>query len=402
MLPKTFINYLPFLTQEGKMDFNFNKKQLLIKQTIEEFVGKEITPYAEEIDHEERFPEREIKKLSKMGIMGMSIPKEYGGAELDNVSQTIIMETISKACASTSVTMGAHTSLCCFPLVAYGTKDQKERFLPKLASGEYLGAFALTEPNAGSDASNVETTAVKDGDEYILNGSKIFITNGGKADLIQIVATTDKSKGHKGMEIFTIETKKVKGFEVGKKEDKLGLRGSNTSELIFKDMRVPKENLVSGIEGNGFKISMGTFDSGRIGIGIQGVGIGQAAFDEALRYVDEREQFRRKLSKFQAMQFYLADMATRLEAARLLCYKAAFIKDQKDYSKVAAMAKLYGAEVGMYCARISLQMHGGYGFIKDYPLERFYRDAKITEIYEGTSEIQKLVIAMNLLGRAIK
>ena len=382
------------------MDFDFNKKQLLIKQTIEEFCAKEIVPYAEEIDHEERFPDREIKKLAKMGIMGMSIPKKYGGAGLDNVSQTIIMENVSKACASTSVTMGAHTSLCCFPLVAYGTKVQKERFLPKLATGEYLGAFALTEPNAGSDASNVETTAVKEGDEYILNGSKIFITNGGKADLIQIVATTDKSKGYNGMEIFTIETKGLKGFEVGKKEDKLGLRGSNTSELIFKDMRLPKENLVGGVPGNGFRIAMGTFDSGRIGIGVQGVGIAQTAFDESLRYVNEREQFGRKISKFQAMQFYLADMATRIEAARLLCYKAAFIKDQKKkYTKYAAMAKLYGAEVSMYCARLALQIHGGYGYIKDYPLERYYRDAKITEIYEGTSEIQKLVIAMNLMGK---
>jgi butyryl-CoA dehydrogenase len=381
------------------MDFNFSKKQQLIKQTIVDFCEKEVKPYAEEIDHTPRFPDREIKLLSKMGIMGMSIPKEFGGAELDNVSQTIIMEELSKACASTSVTMGAHTSLCCFPLVAYGTKEQKQRFLPKLASGEHLGAFALTEPNAGSDASNVETTAVKDGDEYILNGSKIFITNGGKADIVQIIATTDKSKGHKGMEVFTVETK-TKGLEGGKKEDKLGLRGSNTSELILKDVRIPKENLVSGSEGMGFKISMGTFDSGRVGIGVQGVGIGQAAFDEALKYVKEREQFKRKLAKFQAIQFYLADMATRLDAARLLCYRAAFLKDQKKkYSKEAAMAKLYGSEVGMYCARISLQIHGGYGFIKDYPLERFYRDAKITEIYEGTSEIQKLVIAMNLMGK---
>jgi butyryl-CoA dehydrogenase len=382
------------------MNFNFTKKQELIKQTIEEFTKNEIDPYAEEIDHNERFPDREIKLISKMGLMGMSIPKEYGGSQLDNVSQTIIMEEISRACASTSVTMGAHTSLCCFPLVAYGTEDQKKRFLPKLASGEYLGAFALTEPNAGSDAANVETTAIKDGNEYILNGNKIFITNGGKADLIQIVATTDKSKGHKGLEIFTIETKGLKGFKIGKKEDKLGLRGSNTSELILEDVRVPKENLVGGVPGIGFKIAMGTFDSGRIGIGVQGVGIGQAAFNEAIKYVQEREQFGRKLAKFQAMQFYLADMATRLEAARLLCYKAAFIKDQKKrYTLYAAMAKLYGSEVGMYCARIALQMHGGYGFIKDYPLERYYRDAKIAEIYEGTSEIQKLVIAMNLMGK---
>ncbi|MBD3163891.1 acyl-CoA dehydrogenase [Candidatus Woesearchaeota archaeon] len=384
------------------MDFDFNKKQLLIRQTIEDFCQKEIVPYAEEIDHEERFPEKEIKKLAKMGVMGMSVPKEYGGAGLDNVSQTIIMEAVSKACASTSVTMGAHTSLCCYPVAAHGTKEQKERFLPKLASGEYLGAFALTEPNAGSDAVNVETAAARDGDEYVLNGSKIFITNGGKADLVQVVATTDKSKGHKGISIFTVETKKTKGFKTGKREDKLGLRGSNTSEIIFEDMRVPKENLVGGIEGNGFKIAMATFDSGRIGIGVQGVGIAQAAFDEALKYVNEREQFGRKISKFQSMQFYLAEMATRIEAARLLCYKGAFIKDQKKkYSQIAAMAKLYGSEAAMYCSRIALQMHGGYGFIKDYPLERYYRDAKITEIYEGTSEIQKLVIAMNLLGKGL-
>jgi butyryl-CoA dehydrogenase len=298
MLPITFINHSFFLTREGKMDFSFNKQQQLIKQTIEEFCLKEIEPYAEEIDHEERFPLKEIKKLAKMGIMGMSIPKEYGGAELDNISQTIIMERVSQACASTSVTMGAHTSLTCFPLVAYGTKAQKERFLPKLASGEYLGAFALTEPNAGSDAANVETTAVLDGDEYILNGNKIFITNGGKADLIQIVATTDKSKGHKGLDIFTIETKGLKGFSIGKKEDKLGLRGSNTSELVLENVRIPKDNLVGGVPGMGFKIAMGTFDSGRIGIGVQGVGIAQAAFNHALKYVNEREQFRRALSKF--------------------------------------------------------------------------------------------------------
>lgn len=381
------------------MDFSFTKKQLLIKQTIEKLCEKEIKPFAKDIDHNSEFPEKQIKILAKIGIMGMSIPHEYGGADLDNISQTIIMEAVSKACASTSVTMGAHTSLACYPIVNFGTEEQKERFLHKLASGEYLGAFALTEPNAGSDAANVETIAVRDGDEYIINGSKIFITNGGKADLINVVATTDKSQGYKGISIFIVEAK-TKGFFVGKKEDKLGLRGSNTSELIFKDMRVPKENLIGSIEGNGFKIAMSTFDSGRIGIGIQGVGIAQAAFDEALKYVNQREQFGRKIASLQAMQLYLSDMATRIEAARLLCYKSAYLKDQKQkYTKEAAMAKLYGSEVAMYCSRLALQIHGGYGFIKDYPLERFYRDAKITEIYEGTSEIQKLVIASHLLGK---
>jgi len=382
------------------MNFDFTPEQLAIKKMITEFVDSEVKPYAEEADKEEKFPKEQIKKLAKLGIMGMSIPEKYGGAELDNVSQTIIMEEVSRGCSATAVSMGAHASLACHPLVNFGTEDQKQRFLPKLASGGYLGAFALTEPNAGSDAVNVQTTAVKDKDEYIINGNKIFITNGGTADLINIVATTDKGKRHHGLEVFTLETKNLKGFELGKKEDKLGLRGSNTQELVFKDMRIPKENLIGGIEGEGFKISMSVFNSGRIGIGVQGVGIAQAAFDEALKYVQEREQFGRKLHKFQALQFMLSDMATRIDAARLLCYRAAHVKDQgRRYVKEAAMAKLYGAETAMDVSRKALQIHGGYGYTKDYPLERFYRDAKITEIYEGTSEIQRLVIAAELLGR---
>ncbi|MBU1005398.1 MAG: acyl-CoA dehydrogenase family protein [Nanoarchaeota archaeon] len=382
------------------MNFDFTPEQLAIKKMITEFANSEVKPFAQDIDHEEIFPEIQIKKLAKLGIMGMSIPEKYGGTGLDNVSQTIIMEELSRACSSTAVTMGAHTSLTCYPLVNHGTEDQKQRFLPKLASGEYLGAFALTEPNAGSDAVNVQTTAVKDGDGYIINGNKIFITNGGKADLINFVATTDRSKKHHGLSIFTIETKNAKGFSIGKKEDKLGLRGSNTQELIFQDMYVPKENLVGGIEGDGFKIAMGVFNSGRIGIGVQGIGIAQAAFDECLKYVKEREQFGRKLHKFQAIQFMLADMATKIEAARMLCYRAAHIKDMgRNYIKAAAMAKLYGSDIAMEVTRQAIQIHGGYGYIKDYPLERFYRDAKITEIYEGTSEIQKLVIAAELLGR---
>ena len=382
------------------MNFDFTPEQLAIKKMITEFVDSEIKPYADAADKEEKFPSEQIKKLAKLGIMGMSIPAKYGGAELDNVSQTIIMEEVSRGCSSTAVTMGAHASLACHPLVNFGTENQKKRFLPKLASGEYLGAFALTEPNAGSDAVNVQTTAVRDGDEYIINGNKIFITNGGKADLINIVATTDKSKRHHGLGVFTLETKGLKGFELGKKEDKLGLRGSNTQELVFKDMRVPKANLVGGVEGEGFKISMSVFNSGRIGIGVQGVGIAQAAFDECLKYVQEREQFGRKLHKFQAIQFKLSDMATKIDAARLLCFRAADLKDKgRRYIKAAAMAKLYGSEVAMEVTREAIQVHGGYGYMKDYPLERFYRDAKITEIYEGTSEIQRLVIAAELLGR---
>jgi butyryl-CoA dehydrogenase len=381
------------------MEFKFNKAQQMIKDMITKFADNEIKPYAADIDHEEIFPIDIIKKLAKLGIMGMSIPKKYGGSELDNVTQTIIMEEISRACASTSVTMGAHTSLCCYPIVNHATEEQKQRWLPKLASGEWLGAFALTEPAAGSDAVNVQTTAVKDGDNYIINGNKVFITNGGKADLVVFVATTDKAAKHKGLALFGVE-KGTEGFTLGKKEDKLGLRGSNTQELVFTDMRLPKENLISGKEGEGFKIAMNVFNSGRIGIGVQGVGIAQAAYDEALKYVQEREQFGRPLRKFQALQFKLADMATKINAARLLCYHAAWVKDQgKRYVKEAAMAKLYGSDIAMEVTRDALQIHGGYGYMKDYPLERFYRDAKITEIYEGTSEIQRLVIAAELLGR---
>jgi butyryl-CoA dehydrogenase len=382
------------------MNFDFTPEQLAIKKMITGFVDKEVKPYASDIDQQEIFPSEQIKKLSKLGIMGMTIPQKYGGTELDNVSQTIIMEEMSRGCSSTAVTMGAHSSLTCHPLVNFGTEDQKKRFLSKLASGEYLGAFALTEPNAGSDAVNVHTTAVKDGDEYIINGNKIFITNGGKADLICIVTTTDRGKKHHGLSVFAFEPKKTKGFSVGKKEDKLGLRGSNTQELVFEDMRLSKDNLIGGVEGEGFKISMSVFNSGRIGIGVQGVGIAQAAFDESLKYVQEREQFGRKLHKFQALQFKLANMAMKIDAARLLCYRAAHVKDSgKRYVKAAAMAKLYGSDIAMEVTREAIQIHGGYGYMKDYPLERLYRDAKITEIYEGTSEIQRLVIAAELLGR---
>lgn len=381
------------------MNFDFTPEQLAIKKMIKEFADSEIKPYADEVDKEKKFPAEQIRKLSKLGVMGMTIPEEYGGSQIDAVSQTIIMEELSRTCNSTAVTFGAHTSLACGPIVNYGTEEQKNKYLPLLASEKYLGAFALTEPNAGSDASNIQTTAVGDGDKYIINGNKIFITNGGKADLINIVAMTDKAKKHNGISIFILETK-TKGFEVGKIEDKLGLRGSSTAELVFKDMRIPKENLLGGIEGEGFRHTMRTLDSGRIGIGIQGVGIAQAAFDECLKYVKEREQFGMKLHKFQAIQFMLSDMATKIDAARLLCYRAADMKDKgKRYVKEAAMAKLYGSEVAMEVTRKAIQIHGGYGFTTDYPLERFYRDAKITEIYEGTSEIQRLVIAAELLGR---
>ncbi|MFH1641850.1 MAG: acyl-CoA dehydrogenase family protein [Nanoarchaeota archaeon] len=381
---------------------DFNKKQQLVQSIIRDFAEKEIKPFAAITDQKPAFPKEQTKKLASIGVLGMSIPKKYGGAELDAVSQTIIMEEISKVCNSTAVTMGAHTSLGCGPIVNYGTEKQKNKFLPLLATGKYLSAFALTEPNAGSDASNIQTTAIKDGEDYILNGSKIFITNGGVADLISIVAKTDPAAGYKGISIILVETK-TKGFSVGKKEDKLGLRGSDTSELVLQDVKVPKENLIGTVEGAGFMQIMKTLDSGRIGIGIQGVGIAQAALSECLKYVNEREQFKRKLHKFQGIQFMLANMATQTDAARLLCYRAASFKDQnKKYTKEAAMAKLFGSETAMDVSRQAIQIHGGYGYIKDYPVERLYRDAKVTEIYEGTSEIQRLVIAAELLGRGFQ
>jgi butyryl-CoA dehydrogenase len=369
---------------------------------ITEFAENEVKPYTAEIDSVPKFTNEFgiIDKLGKLGVMGMSIHKKYGGSELSNVSQTIIMEELSKACASTATTMGAHTSLCCYPLVNHASEELKQKTLPKLASGEWLGAFALTEPNAGSDASNVQTTATLQGDEWVLNGSKVFITNGGKADLVCVVATIDKSLGHKGLHIFAVETKK-KGFIVGKKEDKLGIRGSNTCEIILKDVRIPKSNLI-GREGDGFRISMEVFDSGRVGIGVQGVAIAQAAFDECLKYIKEREQFKRKLFKFQMIQDKIAQMKCKIDAARFLCYHAAYLKDKKKkFSLQSAMAKLFSSEVASWVTREAIQVHGGYGFIKDYPIERLYRDAKITEIYEGTSEIQKIVISNNLMGRVL-
>jgi len=382
------------------MDFDFTPEQKLIEQTARAIADTIIKPLAAEIDQKKIWPEETLNKLAKLGYFGMSIPKEYGGSDLDAVSSTIIMEEFSRACPATATSMGAHVSLCCYPFVAFGNSDQKQKYLPRLAKKEILGAFAITEPNAGSDAANQQTVAVRDGDNYILNGSKIFITNGSKADLIIVMAMTDKSQGHNGISAFIVETK-TKGFKAGTTEDKLGIRGADTSEIIFEDLVVPKENLI-GKEGDGFKIAMATLDSGRIGIGAQGVGIAQAAYEEALKYAQERVQFKRPIARFQAIQFMLADMATEISAGRALCYRAACLKDKKKkYTTEAAMAKLYGSELAMRTTTKAIQIHGGYGYIKDYPVERFFRDAKITEIYEGTSEIQRLVIASQLLGRGL-
>ena len=378
------------------MDFNTTDRQNLFLQMIREFAEKEVKPLAAEVDETERFPMETVEKMAKLGIMGIPVPKEYGGAGADNVLYTMAVEELSRVCATTGVIVSAHTSLCCAPILEHGTEAQKQKYLPKLASGEWIGAFGLTEPNAGTDASAQQTTAVKEGDYYVLNGSKIFITNASAANVFIVMAMTDKSKGTKGISAFIVE-RDFPGFSIGKKEKKMGIRGSATCELIFENCIVPADNLL-GAEGKGFGIAMKTLDGGRIGIASQALGIAQGAMDETVRYVKERKQFGRPLAKFQNMQFQLADMQTRIEASRLLVRKAAFRKDRKDnYSADAAMAKLFAAETAMEMTTKAVQYHGGYGYTREYPVERMMRDAKITEIYEGTSEVQRMVIAGKLL-----
>jgi len=378
------------------MDFNTTERQDLFLQMIREFAEKEVKPLAAEVDDQERFPMETVEKMAKLGLMGIPVPKQYGGAGADNVLYTMAVEELSRVCATTGVILSAHTSLCCAPILENGTEAQKQKYLPKLASGEWIGAFGLTEPNAGTDASAQQTTAVKEGDHYVLNGSKIFITNAGYANVYIIMAMTDKSKGTKGISAFIVE-KDFPGFSIGKKEKKMGIRGSATCELIFENCIVPAENLLSQ-EGKGFGIAMKTLDGGRIGIASQALGIAQGAMDETVRYLKERKQFGRPLAKFQNMQFQLADMQTRIEASRLLVRKAAFKKDRKqNYSADAAMAKLFAAETAMEMTTKAVQYHGGYGYTREYPVERMMRDAKITEIYEGTSEVQRMVIAGKLL-----
>ena len=378
------------------MDFSVSNKYKMLQQLYREFTEKEVKPLAKEVDEEERFPLETVEKLNKYGFMGIPIPKEYGGSGGDSLAYAMAVEELSKACATTGVIVSAHTSLCAAPILEFGNEEQKQKYLIPLAKGKKLGAFGLTEANAGTDAGGQQTKAVLDGDYYILNGSKIFITNAGYADTYIIMAMTDKSKGVKGISAFIVE-KDYEGFKVGKKEEKMGIKGSATCELIFENCRVPKENLL-GKEGQGFKIAMKTLDGGRIGIAAQALGIAQGAIDETVKYVKERKQFGKQLSKFQNIQFELADMDTKIEAARLLVYKAARAKDNKEsYSNFAAMAKLFAAETAMEVTTKAVQLHGGYGYTREYPVERMMRDAKITEIYEGTSEVQKMVIASNLL-----
>ncbi|SMP58990.1 acyl-CoA dehydrogenase [Anoxynatronum buryatiense] len=378
------------------MDFNLSKEYIMLQRMYQEFAETEVKPLAEEVDETEEFPVETVKKLARYGFMGIPFPKEFGGEGGDVLAYAMAVEELSKVCATTGVIVSAHTSLCATPIYEFGTPAQKEKYLVPLAKGEKLGAFGLTEANAGTDASSQQTTADLEGDEYVLNGSKIFITNAGYADTYVVMAMTDKTKGNKGISAFIVE-KDTPGFTIGKKEAKMGIRGSATCELIFENCRIPKDNLL-GTEGKGFRIAMQTLDGGRIGIASQALGIAAGALEQTVNYVKERKQFGKPIAAFQNTQFQLADMNTKVEAARLLVYKAAVQKQNKmPYSKEAAMAKLYAAEVAMEVTTKAVQLHGGYGYTREYPVERMMRDAKITEIYEGTSEVQKMVIAAHLL-----
>ena len=374
------------------MNFKFNEEEQEILDMLHDFSVKEVAPLAADVDENERFPEETWHKLAEMGMMGVPFPEEYGGAGLSYMTYIGVCEELAKHCATTSVMVSAHTSLCCWPIFAFGTEEQKQKYLPGLLSGEKLGAFALTEPGAGTDAAMQKTTAEDKGDHYVLNGNKVFITNAGFANVFVVFAMTDKSLGNKGITAFIVE-RDFPGFKVGAHEKKMGIRGSSTSELVFEDCIVPKENVLGGV-GKGFKVAMATLDGGRIGIGAQALGIAQAAIDETVKYTQERTQFGKPVWAFQNTQFQLAGLQARLDGARLLVYRAAQAKqDNEPYSHLAAMGKLVASEVANDVARMCVQLVGGYGYTRDYPFERHMRDAKITEIYEGTSEVQRMVIA---------
>ncbi len=380
------------------MNFSLTKEQEFVRKMVRDFAETEVEPLAADIDAEHRFPEETVEKMAQYGLLGVPFPTEYGGAGGDHISYAITVEELSKKCASTGVICSAHTSLCCWPIFNWGTEEQRQKYLPDLLSGKKLGAFGLTEPNAGTDASGQQTRAVDGGDCWILDGAKVFITNGGYADVFVVMAMTDKSKGNHGISSFIVE-KGDPGFSIGKTEDKMGICASSTTELIFQGCKIPKDRLLGEI-GDGFKVAMSTLDGGRIGIASQALGIAQGALDVTVEYMKARKQFGKSLSKFQALQFLVADLETQIQAARLLVYRAADMKDKHlPYGPAAAMAKLFAAETAMHVTTKCVQLHGGYGYTKDYPVERMMRDAKITEIYEGTSEVQRMVIAASVLGK---
>jgi len=379
------------------MEIELNEHQRNVRDTVRRFARERLEAVAVETDRAHRFPREMIDELAKLGLMGIFIPEQYGGAGFDHVSYALAIEELAVACAATAVIVSAHSSLASWPILGLGNDRQKERFLPAMGSGQRLGCFALTEPQAGSDASAQKTRAVRDGDDYIINGSKNFITNGSEADIAIVFASTDPSQGHRGISAFIVETA-TPGWQVVRVEDKMGIRGAHSAQLSFSDMRVPRANLLLS-EGEGFKIAMKTLDGGRVGIAAQAVGIGRAALEASLKYAAERRTFGAPIASYQAIQWKLADMAVEVDAARLMTLRAAALKDAGlPHGKQSAMAKLFAAEAAMKAAIEAVQIHGGYGYTKEFKVERYFRDAKITEIYEGTSEIQRLVIANHVLG----
>ncbi len=378
------------------MFFKLTDEQLMIQTMVREFAKKVVAATADERDKTKEFPKDNLKKMGELGLMGMMVPTEYGGEGVDTISYVLALSEIASACASTAVVMSVHNSIVCESLVKFGSEALKQKYLPKLTSAKWIGAFALTEPHAGSDPVSQSTTAEKDGDHYVINGTKRFITTGKNCGLVIVTAKTDESQKHKGISAFVVE-KKTPGLKVGHTEDKMGLRASDTTDLIFENCRVPAENLL-GNEGDGFKIAMTGLDGGRIGIAAQSVGVAQACLDAAVKYIKERDQFGQKVSKFQGIRWIIADMATQIEAAKQLMFSAAAMKDRgENFTKEASMAKLYASEMVNRITGQALQLHGGYGFTSDYPVERYYRDARVFTIYEGTSEIQRIVISNQIL-----
>jgi butyryl-CoA dehydrogenase len=381
------------------MDFNLNEEQQMVREMCRKFAVNELEPKAAEFDKTHEFPWEHVKKLGEMGMLGVVYPEDLNGAGMDYVSYAVAVEELSRGDASVGVIVSAHNSLCLSPIYYFGTDAQKKKYLSKLTTGEWIGCFGITEPGAGSDAAGTKTTAEFKNGKWVLNGTKNFITNGGVADVAVVIAITEKGIGHKGLTMFIVE-KGTKGFSVGKVEDKLGICASSTTELVFDNCEIPEENLL-GKKGEGFMIAMHTLDGGRVGIAAQALGIAQAALDAAAKYAKERVQFNQSISKFQAIQWMIADMATEIEASRMLTYKAAQLigtGDRRRYSRYAAMAKLFASETSHRVTHKAIQIFGGYGYVKDYPVERHYRDARITELYEGTSEIQRLVISSAVLG----
>ena len=380
------------------MDFNPCTKHKAVRKTVRKFAETELGPISHEIDRDSRFPWEVIEKMGPLNYFGLQVPKKYGGAGLDTISYAITIEEISRVCAAVGLCVTVHNSVGAYPIVLFGTEDQKERFLPLLASGEYIGAFCLTEANAGSDAGAVETTAVYDNGEYVVNGTKVFVTNGGVCGLALIFAINDPDNPRSGASVFMVE-KNMPGFAVGELEDLCGMRANPVSSLFLEDVRLPETHLLGRL-GDGLKIGLSALDTGRIGIGAQALGIAQAAFEAAVKYSKERQQFKKPISSFQTIQNYLADMATEIDAARLLLYRACAFKDAgQPFGAEAAMAKLYCSTTATRVTNLALQIHGGYGYSKEYDVERYFRDAKVTEIYEGTSEVQRMVVARSVLSQ---